>query len=58
MGGLIAILIFVVLLALPGFYVIIRAVFPRSSKKRTAWISVILTVLLVSVLTALMIGTI
>ena len=58
MGGLIAILIFVVLLALPGFYIITHAMFPRGSKKKAMWISVVLTVLLVSLLTVLMIGTI
>ena len=58
MGGLIAILIFVVLLSLPGFYIITRSVFPRGSKKKAAWISIILTVLLVFILTASMIGTI
>ena len=58
MGGLITILIFAALLALPGFYIITRAMFPRGSKKKATWISIFLTVLLVSVLTFLMIGTI
>ena len=58
MGGLIAILIFVVLLALPGFYIITRSVFPRGSKKKATWISIVLTVLLVFVLAYSMMGTI
>ena len=58
MGGIIAILIFVVLLALPGFYIITHSIFPRGSKKKAMWIAVLLTVLLVSILTALLIGTI
>lgn len=49
---LITILIFVVLLAVPGFYIITRKVFPRRSKKSAMWISILLTVLLVAILAA------
>ena len=50
MISIITILIFVVLLAVPGFYIITRKVFPRGSKKSAMWISVLLTVLLVAML--------
>ncbi len=50
MISIITILIFVVLLAVPGFYIITRKVFPRGSKKSAMWISVLLTVLLVAIL--------
>ncbi len=49
---LITILIFVVLLAVPGFYIITRKVFPHRSKKSAMWISILLTVLLVAILAA------
>ena len=50
MMGLITILFFVVLLAVPGFYIITRKVFPRRSKKSAMWVSVLLTVVLVVIL--------
>ncbi len=50
MISLITILIFVVLLAVPGFYIITRKVFPKGSKKSAMWISILLTVLLVAIL--------
>ncbi len=50
MMGLITILFFVVLLAVPGFYIITRKVFPRGSKKSAMWVSVLLTVVLVVIL--------
>lgn len=58
MGGLILILIFAALLALPGFYIITHKMFPHGSKKTAAYISVALTVLLVFVLLFIMIGTV
>ena len=50
MMGLITILFFVVLLAVTGFYIITRKVFPRGSKKSAMWVSVLLTVVLVVIL--------
>ena len=50
MMGLITILFFVVLLAVPGFYIITRKVFPRGSKKSAMWVSILLTVVMVVIL--------
>ena len=50
MMGLITILFFVVLLAVPGFYIITRKVFPCGSKKSAMWVSILLTVVLVAIL--------
>lgn len=50
MMSIITILVFVVLLAIPGFYIITRKLFPRGSKKSAKWISVLLTALLVGIL--------
>lgn len=50
MMSIITILVFVVLLAIPGFYIITRKLFPKGSKKSARWISVLLTVLLVGIL--------
>ncbi len=47
---LITIYVFVVLLAVPGFYIITRKVFPRGSKKSAMWISILLTILLLAIL--------
>lgn len=56
MVGLILIFVFMILLALPGFYIITRKVFPHGSKKMAAWLSVGLTLLLVAVLSIIMMG--
>ena len=50
MTGLFLIFLFVILLAVPGFYIITRAVFPKHSKRSARIVSYILTGLLVSVL--------
>ena len=50
MISIITILIFVVLLAVPGFYIITRKIFPKGSKKSAMWVSVLLTILLVAIL--------
>lgn len=50
MMSIITILVFVVLLAVPGFYIITRKLFPRGSKKSAMWLSVLLTTLLVGIL--------
>jgi len=50
MTGLIFIFVFVVLLAVPGFYIITRKVFPKGNKKTARLISYILTALLVIIL--------
>ncbi len=52
MTGLIFIFLFVVLLAVPGFYVITRWVFPQGSKRMARLLSYVLTALLVIVLAA------
>lgn len=51
MISIITILVFVVLLAVPGFYIITRKLFPKGSKKSAMWLSVLLTALLVGILT-------
>ena len=56
MAGMILILIFVLLLAFPGFYIITRSIFARGSKKMAVGIAAGLTVLLVLILTAVMLG--
>ena len=56
MAGMILILIFTALLAMPVFYIITRRVFPRVRKKTALYISILLTVLLVFVLLIIMMG--
>lgn len=50
MAGLILIFIFVILMAIPGFYIITRKLFPKNSKRSAVWISIILTAILVALL--------
>lgn len=50
--SILVILFFVVLLAIPGFYIITRKVFPRESKKSAMILSILLTALLVGILVA------
>ena len=57
MVSIIGILIFVILLAFPGFYLITRKVFPKSSKRSSAWVATGTTLLLVAVLLLIMFGT-
>lgn len=52
MMSVIGILFFVVILAIPGFYIITRKVFPRGSKKASMALAVLLTALLVGILIA------
>lgn len=54
MTGPFLIFLFVILLAIPGFYVITRAIFPKHSKRSARIISYILTGLLVAILAAVM----
>lgn len=54
MLSILSILVFVVLLAVPGFYIITRKMFPQKSKKSAGWISAVLTVILVGILLAVM----
>lgn len=54
MTGIILIFLFVVLLAVPGFYIITRAVWPKSSKKSARLVSYLLTVLLAIILAIIM----
>ena len=56
MIGLICILVFVVLLAVPGFYIITRKVFPKHSKRSAGWMSGLLTALLVILMLIGMLG--
>ncbi len=56
MTGLILIFLFVILLAVPGFYLITRWVFPQGSKKNARRIALGLTILLVAALAAGLIG--
>lgn len=56
MMGLFIIFFFVILMAIPGFYIITRKVFPKMSKRRSAWITCGLTLALVVAL-ALMVWT-
>ena len=50
MTGLIFIFVFVVLLAVPGFYIIMRKIFPQGSKKHARLLSYALAALLVAIL--------
>ena len=50
MTGLILIFLFVILLAVPGFYIITRAVWPKGSKKTARLVSYLLTALLATIL--------
>ncbi len=54
MTGIFLIFLFVILLAVPGFYVITRALFPKHSKRSARIISYVLTALLVAILAAIM----
>ena len=51
MAGLITIFVFVILLAVPGFYIITRKIFPNMSKKNASWLTGIVSVLFVAALT-------
>lgn len=57
MLGILLILLFVVLVAFPGFYIITRRVFPHGRKRTAAWLAAGLTLLLVCILAALMAGS-
>ena len=52
MTGLVLIFLFVILLAVPGFYIITRAIWPKGSKKTARMASYLLTVLLAAILAA------
>lgn len=56
-GGVILILLFLILLAFPGFYIITRKIFPHGSKKAATWLSAGLTALLVVLLILVLKGT-
>lgn len=56
-GGIVLILLFLILLAFPGFYIITRKVFPQGRKKTAAWLSAGLTALLVMLLILVLKGT-
>lgn len=56
MAGLIMIFVFVVLMAVPGFYIITRKLFPQHSKRSAMWTTLLLTALLVAVLGAITLG--
>ena len=48
--GLFFIFLFVILLAVPGFYLITRAIFPQRSKRTARLTAYLLTVLLVIIM--------
>lgn len=54
MIGIVLIFLFVILLAVPGFYIITRAVWPKGSKKAARMVSYLLTALLAAILAAVM----
>ena len=56
MTGLIVIFIFVILMAVPGFYIITRKMFPKNSKRSAIWITIGLTILLLVGLSAATLG--
>lgn len=56
MAGLIVIFIFTILMAMPGFYIITRKMFPKHSKRSAMWITVLLTGLLITALALLTLG--
>ncbi len=58
MWGLLSILIFILLLSFPGFYLITRKIFPRSSKRNAAWISGVVTAVFLAGILAMMFGVI
>ena len=53
MTGLIFILLFVILLAIPGFYLLLRGLFPKQSKRASRLWACVLTTLLVIGLVAI-----
>ena len=50
MAGLITIFVFVVLMAVPGFYIITHKIFPNMSKRNVMWITLIATAVFVAAL--------
>ena len=54
MTVIVLIFLFVILLAVPGFYIITRAVWPKGSKKTARIVSYLLTALLAAILAAVM----
>lgn len=54
MTGIILIFLFVILLAVPGFYIITRAMWPKGSKKSARFVSYLLTALLTAILATIM----
>lgn len=56
MADVIIILLFVVLLAFPGFYLITRQIFKGGSRKAAFWLSGLVTAALVGVLALVMAG--
>lgn len=56
-GGIILILLFLILLAFPGFYIITRKIVPHGRKKTAIWIAAGLTALAVVLLILVLRGT-
>lgn len=56
MLGIIFLLVLMVLIAFPGFFIITRKMFPRGPKKTAAWISAGLTTILVLILLGITLG--
>ena len=57
MAGLIVILFFALLVAVPMFYIVGRKLFPRASKRLLLWAVLILAVLTVTGLAVLLTGS-
>ena len=54
MAGLVIVIVFVVMIGFPGFYIITRKMFPRSSKAKSAWLCGVLTAALAGLLVYLL----
>lgn len=50
MMGLIMIFVFVLLVAVPGFYIITRKIFPKMNKRKAAWLTMALTLIVIGLL--------
>ena len=57
MAGLVIMIVFVVMIGFPGFYIITRKVFPRGSKAKAAWLCALLTAALAGLLVYLLTTT-
>ncbi len=56
MAGLVVIFLFAILMFVPMCYIVIRKIFPKSSKRMTLWVTLLLTILLIAGLTIWLAG--